>query len=185
MTAINLSELTELQAIYKKLAGGYHISEQDTTLWQQLDQQFDSYEALFFGLGQEIKRDSRGFFYFAADESTPNMGKTSRSFALTLFVLIEHFANQGKDPLRALFDETIDLELMQTIVQLNKHLFDQLELFSGSELRKDVYGRMVRFGLAREVENGYQHLAPVYRYIDALMEVNDNQYEDVEEEESL
>lgn len=181
MTVINLSDLSELQNIYKKLAGGYHISEHDTTLWQQLDQQFDAYEALFTGLGQELKRDSRGFFYFGADESTPNMGKTSRSFGLTLFVLIEYFANQGKDPLRALLDEVIDLELMQTIVVQNKHLFDQLELFSGSELRKDVYGRMVRYGLAREVENGYQHLSPVYRYIDALMEVNDTQFEDEDE----
>ncbi|CCQ12243.1 FIG00949435: hypothetical protein [Pseudoalteromonas luteoviolacea B = ATCC 29581] len=182
MTTINLSDLSELQPIYKKLAGGYHISEQDTVLWQQLDHQFESYDALFYGLGHELKRDSRGFFYFGADESTPNMGKTSRSFALTLFVLIEHFANQGKDPLRALFDDVIDLELMQTVVQLNKHLFDQLEIFSGSELRKEVYGRMVRFGLAREVEQGHQHLAPVYRYIDALMEVNDSQY-DLEEDE--
>ncbi|MFC3034558.1 hypothetical protein ACFOEE_18820 [Pseudoalteromonas fenneropenaei] len=181
MTTINLNELTELQAIHKKLASGCHISEQDTTQWQQLDQHMDAYEALFASLGQELKHDSRGFFYFAADESTPNMGKTSRSFALTIYVLIEHFANLGKDPLRALFDEVIDLELMQTLVQMNKHLFDQLELFSGSELRKDVYGRMVRFGLAREVENGYQHLAPVYRYIDALMEVNETQIEGFED----
>jgi hypothetical protein len=65
---------------------------------------------------------------------------------------------------------------MQTLVQINKHLFDQLEIFSGSDLRKDVYLRMVRLGLAREVENGFMLQAPIYRYIDALMEVNEETY---------
>ncbi len=109
------------------------------------------------------------------------MGKISRAIALTIYILIEHYANQGKDPLRVLFDESCDLELMQTIVQLNKHLFDQLEIFSGSDLRKDVFLRMVRLGLAREVEQGFMLLAPIYRYIDALMEVNEEQY-DIEDE---
>ncbi len=50
MTTINLDMLNELQAINKKLVSGYHISEQDTTLWQELDQQIDSYQALFSAL---------------------------------------------------------------------------------------------------------------------------------------
>ncbi|PHI37774.1 hypothetical protein CBQ28_08360 [Pseudoalteromonas sp. GCY] len=181
MTTINLDMLNELQAINKKLVSGYHICEQDTTLWQELDQQIDSYQALFSALGHDLQHDARGFYYLASDESTPNMGKISRAIALTIYILIEHYANQGKDPLRVLFDESCDLELMQTIVQLNKHLFDQLEIFSGSDLRKDVFLRMVRLGLAREVEQGFMLLAPIYRYIDALMEVNEEQY-DIEDE---
>lgn len=182
MTHINLSDLTELQAINKKLVSGYHISEQDTTLWQQLDQNIEAYQALFTSLGHDLVHDARGFYYLGSDESTPNMGKISRAIALTTYILIEHFANQGKDPLRALFEHNCDLELMQTLVQLNKHLFDQLEIFSGSELRKDVFLRMLRLGLARETEQGFILLPPIYRYIDALMEVNDNSYEDFEEE---
>ncbi|TMO55288.1 condensin complex protein MksE [Pseudoalteromonas phenolica] len=182
MTNINLTDLSELQAINKKLVSGYHISEQDTTLWQQLDQNIDAYQALFTALGHDLIHDARGFYYLGSDESTPNMGKISRAIALTIYILIEHYGNQGKDPLRAIFDSTADLELMQTLVQMNKHLFDQLEIFSGSELRKDVYLRMVRLGLAKEVEQGFVLLAPIYRYIDALMEVNDNNFDELEEE---
>ncbi|MBB1294454.1 hypothetical protein H5154_17645 [Pseudoalteromonas sp. SR44-5] len=176
MTQINLDELSHLQAINKKLVTGYHISEQDTVMWQELDQQIDHYRALFSALGHDLQHDSRGFYYFASDESTPNMGKISRAIALTIYILIEHYANSGKDPMRALFDEVNDLELMQTLVQMNKHLFDQLEIFSGSDLRKDVYLRMIRLGLAREVEGGFMLQAPIYRYIDALMEVNEETY---------
>ncbi len=176
MNQIDLSQLSELQHINKKLTSGYHISEQDTTLWQQLDQEIDAYEALFEALGHTLVHDARGFYYLAVEDGTPNMGKISRGIALTLYILIEYFANQGKDPLRALFDESCDLELMQTLVQHNKHLFDQLEIFSGSDLRRDVFLRMVRLGLAREGETGFLLLAPVYRYIDALMEVNENTF---------
>lgn len=182
MTQINLNELTHLQAINKKLVAGYHICEQDNLMWQELDQNIDAYSALFSALGNELKHDSRGFYYFSSDESTPNMGKISRAIALTIYILIEHYANTGKDPMRALFDEVNDLELMQTLVQINKHLFDQLEIFSGSDLRKDVYLRMVRLGLAREVEAGFMLQAPIHRYIDALMEVNEETYLTEDEE---
>lgn len=176
MTQINLDELNHLQAINKKLVTGYHISEQDTLMWQELDQHIEQYSALFTALGHDLQHDSRGFYYVASDESTPNMGKISRAIALTIYILIEHFANSGKDPMRALFDEVNDLELMQTLVQINKNLFDQLEIFSGSDLRKDVYLRMIRLGLCREVEGGFMLQAPIYRYIDALMEVNEETY---------
>ena len=47
MTQINLDELTHLQVINKKLVTGYHISEQDTLMWQELDQHIEQYSALF------------------------------------------------------------------------------------------------------------------------------------------
>ncbi len=61
---LNLDELTQLAEISKKLSNGYHISEQDFALWQELDLQEDSYTALFGALGNTLKRDSRGFFLF-------------------------------------------------------------------------------------------------------------------------
>lgn len=171
MNQIDLSALSLLSTINKKLVSGYHVSEQDTTLWQQLDQEYPQYEALFSALGYQLIHDARGFYYLLADDSTPSMGKISRAFALTIYVLVEHYANQGKDPLAALFDNMIDLQLMQTLVIQNKHLFDQLEIFSGSELRKEVFNRMTRFGVAKETDTGYQIGAAAYRYLDALDDV--------------
>ncbi|WP_228710710.1 DUF4194 domain-containing protein [Saccharobesus litoralis] len=179
---INLTELSLLQDINKKLVSGYHISEQDIQLWQQLDQYQDEYSALFSALGYHLKHDARGFFYIDADDSTVNMGKISRSFAVTVFVLIEYFADQGFDPLRALFDKVITEETMQALVQNQYHLFEQLEITSASELKRDVFNRMLRNGFAIEAQNidshsleseqtgqmGFKLLSPVYRYLDAL-----------------
>ena len=175
MPQIDLAQLTELQAINKKLVAGYHISEQDTALFQQLDHEFDAYEALFSALGYTLIHDARGFYYLQAEDGTVNMGKISRAFALTIYVLIEHYANLGKEPLNGLFQNNIDLELMMTLVQNNKHLFDQLEIFSGSDLRRDVLLRMVRLGIARETELGFKILTAAHRYLDALNDINNYQ----------
>ena len=51
MTTINLDELQQLQEIHRRLASGYHISEQDLPLWQSLTTQQAAFEALFTALG--------------------------------------------------------------------------------------------------------------------------------------
>lgn len=144
MSMINLAELTHLQDINRKLVSGYHISEQDLGLWQELDAQQQQYQLLFNQLGYNLVHDARGFFYIQVEDSTITMGKISRSFAVTLYSLVEYYANQGFDPLAALLEQDINLEVMQTLIQQNKALFEQLEIFSGSDLRKDVFGRMLR-----------------------------------------
>ncbi|MCF2861449.1 hypothetical protein FIU82_08530 [Pseudoalteromonas sp. THAF3] len=181
MSQIDLSQLTQLHYINKKLVSGYHISEQDNLAWQELDQQRDQYELLFTALGHTLVHDARGFYYFAMDEGTANMGKISRAIALFIYTLIEHYANAGKDPMRALFDSEVDLELCQELVLHNKVLFDQLEIFSGTDLRKDVLMRMVRLGLCKEKDHAFRLLAPIHRYLDALLEVNSDALESAEE----
>ncbi len=172
MTHIDLSTMPNLQEINRKLIAGFHLSENDLPLWQELDAQEASYTALFQSLGHKLIRDSRGFFYIYSDDSTVTMGKTSRSFALTIYCLVEFWANKGMDPTHALFDKDIDLELLQHLVQEHFHLFEQLDIESGSDLRKEVFSRLIRFGLAKEYGAGYRLLSPVYRYLDALSDVD-------------
>ena len=183
MTNIDLTQLTQLNYINKKLVSGDHISEQDNLAWQELDQQQEQYAALFSALGHTLVHDARGFFHFATDEGTANMGKITRAIALFIYTLIEHYANQGQDPMRALFDKDVDLELCQELVLHNKVLYDQLEIFSGTDLRKDVLMRMVRLGMAKakDKESVFRLLAPIHRYLDALLEVNEDALESAEE----
>ena len=173
MNTIDLNELKHLKEINKRLVTGFHISENDIALWHELESQQDAYEALFEKMGYRLLRDSRGFFYFDVQDPTVTMGKISRLFALSLFCLIEHYADSGKDPMQSLFDEEIDLELCQTLIQNHYQLYEQLEITTGSELRKDAFQRMLRFGLAKETASGnIKLLAPVHRYLDALMNFN-------------
>lgn len=174
---INLGRLPHLQEINKKLVGGFHICEHNLGLWQELDQNEDAYIALFKGLGYRLQRDSRGFFFIDSDESTVTMGKTSRAFALTIYTLVEYFANKGYDPIRALFEQDIDLATLDAIVNDYSHLYEQIEIDSGHELRKEIITRMLRFGMAREYGGGYRLLPPIFRYLDALNDVSDGERE--------
>jgi hypothetical protein len=168
---IELEHLSHLADIYKRLSSGYHLSEHDFAMWQELDQQEESYNALFEQLGHRLKRDSRGFFYFDIDEATAGMGKITRLFALTIYALVEYFADQGQDPLRALFDTEINHEILASILQQQYHLFEQLEVYSATDLRREVGNRMLRYGLAKAQGEHLKLLAPIYRYLDALLAV--------------
>ncbi len=168
---IELEQLTHLADIHKRLTTGYHISEQDFALWQELDSQEQAYSDLFAALGNQLKRDSRGFFYFEVDDATVNMGKISRLFALTTFALVEYFSDLGQDPLRALFDTEITHEILSSILQQQYHLFEQLEVYSATDLKREVANRMIRFGFAKVYGDNFKLLTPIYRYLDALMAV--------------
>lgn len=168
---LDLELLSQLAEVHKKLGSGYHISEQDFALWQELDQQEDAYTALFGALGHSLKRDGRGFFYFEVDDATASMGKISRLFALALYALVEFYADKGQDPLRALFEQEVTSEVWGQLLQQHYHLFEQLEIFSVTDIKREIANRMLRYGLARANGDNIKLLPPVYRYLDALMDV--------------
>ncbi|WKE64846.1 hypothetical protein PVT67_14410 [Gallaecimonas kandeliae] len=166
---IDLAELKALEDIHRKLMAGYHLSEQEPGLWLELCAQEDAYQGLFAALGYELKHDERGFFYFNTPETTVNMSKTSQWFALTLYCLVEDLADAGKDPVNALFDLTFGFEEMDALVSRHLPLFEQLNVQSASDLRKEVFNRMVRLGFAREEGDGFKLLPPCHRFLDAAL----------------
>ncbi|EKE73651.1 condensin complex protein MksE [Gallaecimonas xiamenensis] len=166
---IDLAELKALEDIHRKLAAGYHLSETEPGLWLDLSAQHDAYAALFAALGYSLKHDERGFFYFDTPETSVNMSKTSQWFALTLYCLVEDFADAGKDPVNALFDNVLGFTEMDQLVSRHLPLFEQLNVQSASDLRKEVFNRMVRLGFAREEGDGFKLLAPCHRFLDAAL----------------
>lgn len=167
----DLANLHQLQEIHRRLASGYHISEQDLPLWQSLSSQPDAFEALFSALGYQLVADIRGFFYFAGIENTPYMGKTARRFALTTYALVEWFADSGRDPVTALLEDTLDRSHCTELLKRHKGLFEALEITTPQELEEQVLRRLVRFGFARENAAGVQLLPPIQRFIDAVLEL--------------
>jgi len=146
---IDLEKLPNLADIHKRLTTGYHISEQDFALWTELDGNEDAYSALFAALGNQLKL-----------------------FALTTYALVELFADQGQDPLRALFETEINHEILSSILQQQYHLFEQLEIYSATDLKREVGNRMLRYGFAKTQGDNFKLLPPLYRFLDALVAVD-------------
>ncbi|WP_406666285.1 condensin complex protein MksE [Gallaecimonas sp. GXIMD1310] len=166
---IDLAELKALDEIHRKLAAGYHLSENEPGLWLELSAQHSAYETLFAALGYDLRHDERGFFYFDSPDTSATMSKTSQWFALTLYCLVEDRADAGKDPLQSLFDESIGFAEMDALVSRHLALFEQLNVHSASDLRKEVFNRMLRLGFAREDGDGFRLLPPCHRFIDAAL----------------
>lgn len=99
---LDLSELTQLAPIFRELFKGYHISHRDPELYTQLSSHQDQYRGLFRAMGFELVCDTRGFYYFVPEQVGAQVNKTAQRLALFTFILVEHLADQGRDPLSVL-----------------------------------------------------------------------------------
>jgi len=105
---IELDELAHLKAVFQTLLPGYHISNEDFGLYTEL-QNFESlYDALFRALGYELRADPRGFYYLLPEEGPMTMNVTTQKMALLTFLMVEYFADEGKDPYEAIVKSTHD-----------------------------------------------------------------------------
>ena len=99
---IDLNQLSQLAPIFRELFKGYHVSRRDAELYSQLSNQQDQYRALFKALGFELVCDTRGFYYFVPEQMGAQVNKTAQRLALFTFILVEHLADQGRDPIAVL-----------------------------------------------------------------------------------
>ncbi len=170
---IDLSLMKSLMPTYQKLMSGFHITEANISLWQELDQYYIQYQQLFTGLGYTLIKDARGYFYFSSPDTTVTMTKTSRRIALFVYTLLEHWADRGYDPIGALFDQPLNKDVCRLVYDKNTTVFDQIDINNASDIQNEILKRMVRLGFAKEQGKEHRLLPSCYRYIDAVMELSD------------
>lgn len=168
---IDLSELTLLPTIFRELFKGYHISRRDPELYSQLSNLQDPYRALFKSLGFELVCDSRGFYYFVPEQMGAQVNKTAQRLALFCFILIEHLADQGRDPLAVLDGGSVGRDELPPLLEKYRDLFLQAEVGSPEELDEKILRRLTQLGFASEDNGVYRFLAPMHRFLDVCLSV--------------
>ncbi|MDP2243210.1 Mks condensin complex protein MksE [Pseudomonas sp.] len=168
---IDLKELTQLAPIFRELFKGYHVSRRDPELYAQLSNQQDQYRALFKALGYELVCDSRGFYYFVPEQMGAHVNKTAQRLALFTFILVEHLADQGRDPLAVLDGGSIGRDELPALLEKYRDLFLQAEVTSVEELEEKVMRRLNQLGFAGEENGIYRFLAPMHRFLDVCLSV--------------
>lgn len=168
---IDLSELTLLPTIFRELFKGYHISRRDPELYSQLCNLQDQYRALFKSLGFELVCDCRGFYYFVPEQMGAQVNKTAQRLALFCFILIEHLADQGRDPLAVLDGGSVGRDELSPLLEKYKDLFLQAEVGSPEELDEKILRRLTQLGFASEDNGIYRFLAPMHRFLDVCLAV--------------
>ena len=168
---IDLKELTQLAPIFRELFKGYHISRAAPELYTQLSNQQDAYRALFKSMGYELVCDSRGFYYFVPEQMGAQVNKTAQRLALFTFILVEHLADQGRDPLAVLDGGSLGRDELPPLLEKYKDLFLQAEITSQDELEEKVMRRLTQLGFASEENGVYRFLAPLHRFLDVCLAV--------------
>lgn len=168
---IDLKELTQLSAIFRELFKGYHVSRRDPELYAQLSNLQDQYRALFKALGYELVCDSRGFYYFVPEQMGAQVNKTAQRLALFTFILVEHLADQGRDPLAVLDGGSLGRDELPALLDKYRDLFLQAEVTTQDELEEKVMRRLTQLGFACEDNGIYRFLAPMHRFLDVCLSV--------------
>ncbi|MGY4535586.1 hypothetical protein ACVW0Y_004743 [Pseudomonas sp. TE3786] len=168
---IDLSELSQLAPIFRELFKGYHVSHRDAELYSQLSNQQDAYRALFRALGFELVCDSRGFYYFVPEQMGAQVNKTAQRLALFTFILVEHLADQGRDPLAVLDGGSLGRDELPPLLEKYRDLFLQAEVTTQEELEEKIMRRMTQLGFASEDNGIYRFLPPMHRFLDVCLSV--------------
>lgn len=168
---IDLKELTQLAPIFRELFKGYHVSRRDPELYAQLSNLQDQYRALFKALGYELICDSRGFYYFVPEQMGAQVNKTAQRLALFTFILVEHLADQGRDPLAVLDGGSLGRDELPPLLEKYRDLFLQAEVTTIEELEEKIMRRLNQLGFTGEENGVYRFLAPMHRFLDVCLSV--------------
>lgn len=168
---IDLSELTLLPTIFRELFKGYHISRRDPELYSQLCNLQDQYRALFKSLGFELVCDSRGFYYFVPEQMGAQVNKTAQRLALFTFIIVEHLADQGRDPLAVLDGGSLGRDELPPLLDKYHDLFLQAEVQTQDELEEKIMRRLTQLGFALDDNGIYRFLPPMHRFLDVCLAV--------------
>ncbi|MFY0729260.1 Mks condensin complex protein MksE [Pseudomonas sp. NFX15] len=168
---LDLSELSQLAPIFRELFKGYHVSRRDPELYAQLSNFQDQYRTLFKALGFELVCDTRGFYYFVPDLAAAAVNKTAQRLALFTFILVEHLADQGRDPISVLDGGSLGRDELPSLLEKYRDLFIQAEVQTVEELEEKIMRRMTQLGFAGEENGIYRFLPPMHRFLDVCLSV--------------
>ncbi|MBH3439751.1 Mks condensin complex protein MksE [Pseudomonas luteola] len=168
---IDLTELSLLAPIFRELLKGFHISRREPELYAQLSNLQDAYRTLFKALGFELVCDTRGFYYFVPEQMGAQVNKTAQRLALFTFIMVEHLADQGRDPLSVLDGGSLGRDELPALLEKYRDLFLQAEVQTQDELEEKILRRLTQLGFASENNGIYRFLPPMHRFLDVCLAV--------------
>ncbi|TBU71276.1 chromosome partitioning protein [Pseudomonas daroniae] len=168
---IDLKEMTQLAAIFRELFKGYHLSRSEPECYAQLSTMQDQYRALFRAMGFELVCDPRGFYYFVPEQAAAQVNKTAQRLALFTFIMVEHLADQGRDPLSVLDGGSIGRDELPALLDKYRDLFQQAEVTTHEELEDKIIRRLTQLGFAEDSNGVYRFLPPMHRFLDVCLSV--------------
>ena len=99
------------------------------------------------------------------------VNKTAQRLSLFTFILVEHLADQGRDPMAVLDGGSIGRDELPSLLDKYRDLFLQAEVQTVDELEEKILRRMTQLGFAHEEGGIYRFLPPMHRFLDVCLSV--------------
>lgn len=122
-------------------------------------------------MGFELVCDTRGFYYFVPEQAAAQVNKTAQRLSLFTFILVEHLADQGRDPIAVLDGGSLGRDELPSLLEKYRDLFIQAEVQTPEELEEKIMRRMTQLGFASEENGIYRFLPPMHRFLDVCLSV--------------
>ena len=97
--------------------------------------------------------------------------KTAQRLALFTFIIVEHLADQGRDPVAVLDGGSLGRDELPSLLEKYRDLFIQAEVQTQEELEEKIMRRMTQLGFASEDNGIYRFLPPMHRFLDVCLSV--------------
>jgi len=110
-------------------------------------------------------------YYFVPDMAAAQVNKTAQRLSLFTFILVEHLADQGRDPIAVLDGGSLGRDELPSLLEKYRDLFIQAEVQTQEELEEKIMRRMTQLGFAAEEPGIYRFLPPMHRFLDVCLSV--------------
>jgi hypothetical protein len=144
---LDLSELSQLAPIFRELFKGYHVSRRDPELYAQLSNFQDQYRTLFKAWASSWSATPVVSTTSCRTWPPRAVNKTAQRLALFTFILVEHLADQGRDPIAVLDGGSLGRDELPSLLDKYRDLFIQAEVQT-DELEEKIMRRMTQLGFA-------------------------------------
>lgn len=169
--SIDLSKLSSLDALHRKMRMGTHIGRHnEPLLWAQLESNAGDYTRLFGALGYQLTIDPRGFAWLEEDDrddvSEDAKVKKVRRFALILLALFDYQATTGHS-LEEFHLWRLDEALLGNVMEAHRDLLVQVEVGTVADMLDELRS-VSAWGFTINVDDTWQLLPAVRRFSDTF-----------------
>ncbi len=148
-----VADLCFIKELFHHFSMGYHLSIDDGELYTELMVNEPQYRDLFNSLGYHLCDGTTGVYYFEPEKERITVNPMSKKFTLFMAVLYDSLADQGKDPVSTIIEDSyLVKDLPHLKVEQYRSIMEKINITKESDLIK-IINRLQKYGFLEFKDN--------------------------------
>jgi len=172
ISIVDLDKIPNLKGIFQAFLRGRHISNEDFSLYHELQDREGLYASLFAALGYSLVSDRRGYYFLVPEDSEQTMNATTQKMSLLIYSLVDTLADMGRDPIHVITRGAIDLpEVADVMTARYGELLEEGGMPTADSVVKYFTTVFRRLGFATVNGNTLRFRPPIHRFLDVCRDI--------------